>query len=440
MQCPAQQPFIFIPAPQNEATLTSLAAKFEKKYRDFISTLPSENKKDYAEIYQHSWENVKEKFNKREIYTSTSAQQYLDALVSEIKNSNPSLQPLSFDCFFSRSGVPNASYIGEGVILFNMGLFTKLRNESQAAFVICHEISHFYLKHNDSRITKYITLLNSDAVQKELYKIKNSEYKKRQELDKLLEGLSFSTMRHSRDHEGQADSMALVFMRHTRFDVNESLTALALLDSIDADNIEMGDCLQKAFDSKEYAFRKKWLQKEEGLLGGHAQLETDNSLEDSLKTHPDCLLRVKMLEPEVKRIQNRGKQNINNHATFEELKKVFNYEIIEYAFTSGNYTRSLFYTMKFLQSNSSDPYLIMQAGKIFNGFYTGQKTHTLGKLIDLPSPFFSNGYNQLLQFVQNLYLKDFSQISYYFLKQYNPSLDYYIPFRDTYNASIQNTQ
>lgn len=439
VNCIAQSTFIFTPAGDDEAKLKSLTADLEKRYSSATANVTSEYKKDLLEIYKSQWDNVKTKFDKKEIYTAPEAQQYLDKLVAEIKNSNPVLQSIPINCFFIRTAIPNASYIGEGVIVFNMGLFNKLANESQAAFVLCHELSHLYLHHSENSFNRYVALLNSDNFQKELKKIKNSEYGKREELEKLLKGLSFNSSRHSRDHESEADSMALKFLSNTRFNIGESLTALALLDSIDADNFNTEACLQKLFDAKEYPFQKKWLVKESGLLGGHAELETDKAIADSLKTHPDCMQRVKMLEPMVKQYGNRSAaKNVISESTFQQLQKTFSYEIIEYYFTSEQYTKSLFYTLQLIQKNPSDPYLITQIGKIFNSFYTAQKSHTLGKVIDLPSPYCSPNYNQLLQFVQNLYQDDFAQIGFNFLKPYSPALETYTPFKNTYNSSLKS--
>ena len=83
------------------------------------------------------------------------AAQYLQLIVDEIVKANQSLQGKTFKCYFSRSGVPNATYIGEGIILFHMGLFQRLENESQAAFVIGHELAHFLLQHSENGIDKY---------------------------------------------------------------------------------------------------------------------------------------------------------------------------------------------------------------------------------------------------------------------------------------------
>ncbi|MDB5191535.1 MAG: peptidase family [Segetibacter sp.] len=433
----AQSP-VFAPAAEDVAQLQILSLKVEKRYQQQIEKLPSQNKKDYVEAYKMRWDNIKETFDKKEIYTAKEAQQYLDKVVEEIVKANPLLQNQDFNCYFSRSGIPNASYIGEGIILFNMGLFDRLDNESQAAFTLCHELAHFYLKHSENSISNYVNRINSDAVKKELKKIKSSEYGRGKKIESLVKGLSFNTRRHSRDNETQADSMALELMRNTRFDVAESLSLLSLLDTIDADTMQTTACLQKTFNAKEYPFQKKWIAKEEGLLGGHAQLKDNEPLEDSLKTHPECKHRIAILQPQVEKYKRASSlKNVIDKPKFEELKNTFRYEIVEYAFTSDNYTRSLYYTLEQLERNPSDPYLTSQVGKILNGMYTAQKAHTLTKYIDFPSPYNASNYNMLLQFVQNLYLENFASISYHFLKHHHPALAYYAPFKSAYNTSIQ---
>lgn len=435
--CPAvAQQKIFAPATEDNTLLESIYASLEKHYQEDTRLLPSENKKDLLKIYKQRWDNLKGKFDKKEIYTNAKAQQYLDKIVAEIVKANPSLQHKEFKCYFSRSGIPNAAYLGEGLILFNIGLFSRLDNESQVAFILCHELAHFYLQHSENSIQKYVATINSPEVQKELRNIKKAEYGKREELEKLLKGLTFDSRRHGRDHESSADSMGIEFLRNTRFDIKESLTTLALLDSIDRDTLRTGEVLQKLFNAKEYPFQKRWIAKEEGLLGGHAILKPDEDMADSLKTHPDCKLRIKALEPLVSKYQTTStSKNLIDRPMFEELINTFRYEMVEYAFVSDNYTKSLQYTLQLLQHDSADPYLVTQIGKIFNGLYSAQKSHTLGKVTDLPAPFYEPNYNLLLQFIQNLFLEDYAAVGYYFLKQYAPQMEKYAPFKSIYHTS-----
>lgn len=429
---------VFTPAEENQSLTGSLSLKSEALYKDELSKLPSRNKKDYEEIYKARWENIKEVFDHKEIYPLPSAQVYLDALVGEITRNNPVLREQSFRCYFSRSGVPNASYIGQGIILFNMGLFRRLDNESEVAFVLCHEIAHFYLHHSENSIAGYVTRMNSKEMQDALRQIQKSEYGKREQLEKLMKGFTFDSRRHTRDHEAQADSMALEFMRATRFDKKGALSVLATLDNIDNDTLNVNACLQRLFNAEKYPFKQKWINRQTGLLGGHAVLEKDSVLEDSLKTHPDCRKRIALLEPVVAGLGTGNTQaNVISKEKFDSLKHIFNYEIIEYAYRNDNYTKSLYYTLSLLQQSPNDAYLVTQTGKVLNSCYEAQKQHILGKKIELPSPGQAPGYNLLLQFVQNLYLEDFAAISYHFMAGRQAQCSSYQPFNTELKKSNQ---
>jgi Zn-dependent protease with chaperone function len=425
----AQTKEAFTPSAVNTSTLSTLSGKFEKQYKQLVKDLPPENKKDYEKLYEQRWEHIQSKFKDKEIFTLPAAQRYLDSLLEAIMAGNPVLKGRQISCYFSRSASPNASYIGQGIILFNMGLFSKLDNESQAAFVLCHELAHYYLEHSEKKMTKYVTDMSSKALQTELRQIRKIRYNKLGKLEALQQGLVFDTRRHSRDHEAEADSLGLEFLRNTGFDLQQALTALAMLDKIDEDSLDMGACLRKMFDTKNYPFKDRWLARQEGLLGGHANLERDRELEDSMKTHPDCQARIRLLEPAVKEYtQNRTPEN-RPEAQFGTLKKLFRYEIIEYAYEAGNYTASLYYTIVLLQQNPDDPYLVTQVGKILNGCYSAQKQHKLGTKIKLPSPAYGDGYNMLLQFIENLYLEEYAELGFHYLNQFAAQFGSYPAFK-----------
>ena len=441
----------FSPASPDSALLRGLYANYQQHYKAEVDQLPSTNKKDFQELYADRWKNIKEKFDKKEIYTYPAAQAYLDALVAEIVKANPGLTATPFHCYFSRSYIPNASYIGEGIILFNMGLFDRLANESEAAFVLCHEISHYILHHQENSMSKYVATINSEEVQDRLRKIKSSEYHKHDQVESLVKGLAFDSRRHSRDHEAQADSMAVVLMRPTRYDPKGALTTLALLDGVDKDDFKTDSCLLQVFNSPDYPFRKKWLKREEGLLGGHARLEREE-LSDSLKTHPSCQLRIKLLAPMVEGVapvaggvgavavrDGAGKHRyVVDSVKFKALNEIFRYEAIEYCYASEDYTESLFLSLELLQTRPGDPWLVTNIGRVMNGLYVAQKSHRLSKVADMPSPGYPANYNLLLQFVQNLYLEDLASINYYFLTPRIPQLQHSALFKNVYEESVRN--
>ncbi|HEY2647618.1 MAG TPA: M48 family metalloprotease [Puia sp.] len=431
----AQQP-VFSPEPQDSLKLARLLALYEQQYKSDIELLPSQYRKDIEEAYKLRWNNIREKFDDKEIYTDSAAQNYLNRLIAEIRRVNPDL-PLGFTCYFSRTPVPNAEYIGEGIILFNMGLFTRLNNEGEVIFILCHEISHYVLRHSEHRIEQYVATLNSKETQEALRSIKKSEYQKGQQLESLTKGLTFNSRRHSRDHESQADSMAVELMRHTSYRVSNAMSALALLDTIDNDPLNMSVHLPDVFNSPEFPFKKRWISYDQGLLGGHAVLKKEATA-DSLKTHPDCQKRIALLTTLTKSWSQPAARNfLADSIQFLSLQNRFRYETIEYCYQSKNFTRSLFLTLELLAIHSDDPWLVTETGLVFNGMYNAQKKHALSKVADLPGPYFTENYNLVLQFIQNLYLDEMISINYYFMKKHDPQLNFYKPFHTTFETTQQ---
>jgi hypothetical protein len=280
--------------------------------------------------------------------------------------------------------------------------------------------------------------VNSPEVQQELRKIKHSEYRKREALDRLEEGLRFDSRRHSRDHEAQADSMGVELLRSTGYDLQGALTTLALLDGIDKEDFDTQDCLRQTFNANDYPFRKKWLNQETGLLGGHARLQ-DEELSDSLKTHPACKQRIKLLTPVIGASRG-GRSFLMDSVQFTRLQERFRYEEIEYAYVNDEYTESLFLSLQLLRARPADVYLVAHTGRLLNALYAAQKIHRLGRVVDLPSPGYAENYNTLLQFIQNLYLEDLASISYYFLRPHHPQLDGNLIFMRAYEESARIVQ
>jgi hypothetical protein len=122
---------------------------------------------------------------------------------------------------------------------------------------------------------------------------------------------------------------------------------------------------------------------------------------------------------------------------FDELQTVFNYEIVEYAYQSGNYTRSLYYALELLQQHPADPYLVTQVGRILNAMNEAHHNHTFGKFTELPSPYQPKQYNYLLQFIQNISREEYAALSYHFLKQFSQTFDQYEPFKNAFVYSSQ---
>ncbi len=415
----AQQPASYLPLKDDSVQLALIKKAIKDNYLKDSTSITGENKKYTVNLYRERIGFINEMFDAKAFIYTAETNNYLTSLVNEIFKTNPALKNLGTRFLFSRAYWPNAFSTGEGTIVFNIGLFSKLDNESQVIFVLCHELSHLYLNHSNKAIDNYINTLYSEEFQAKLKALKKKEFEKNRELDKLEKGMVFSSRRHGRQHEAEADSMALVFMKNTGFDTRESLACLGILDSIDKDTYNTEEGLRSIFNAVDYPFQSKWLKKEQSFFSVSADNNVTDKEEDSLKTHPDCKVRIAKLSPGIEKLSSAAaKKFLVDEAAFNKLKQTFAFEAMKFCFDNKLISRCLYLAMELYKQYPDNAYVVTSIGKCFNLFYENQKNHTLNNIVSLPSPLGEKNYNTLLEFIQNIKLQDMAGIGYFFLKQF----------------------
>jgi Zn-dependent protease with chaperone function len=436
----SQNPVAFTPFAANTALEQSLLDGVTKRFQQDLAGLNGSNKKYLADIYKERHELIRERFSEKEVLCDREAQDYLMALAREIFRANPSLDTNGLRILFSRSYYANASSMGEGTIFFNIGLFHRLENESQAAFVLCHELAHYLLNHSNNNIHQYVSTVYSEEFQRKLKSIQKSGYGQNSQLETLGKNLLFKNRRHGREFEHAADSMAVELLKNTRFDLRESLNSLALLDSADKDKYAGKLALEKQLQLPSFAFQKSWLESDD-LRFGSAKDVQDKQEADSLKTHPDCSKRIEALKPLVARYAQPGARRFAvDEAQFQRLKTQFDYEVVAYCFQSRQVSKSLYYALQGLQVYPDDVYLTTMVGKSLNEIYSHQKSHELDKIVDRPSPHYGEEYNAVLRMLQNMRLQEIAAFSYYFLNPKEPLFRTNEEFNKTFSISKEHFQ
>lgn len=435
----AQPLLSYSPIVHDSIQLLTIKNTIRNNYLKDSASITGENKKQVIGFYRDRYQNLADMFKEKEFLNNPEADAYLQALVNLIFKNNPQLNSLGTHFLFSRVYWPNAFSSGEGTIVFNIGLFAKLNNESQVVFVLCHELAHLYLDHSNKAIMQYVNTVNSKDFQEELKEIKRSKYEVNKQLDKLEKGLVFKNRRHGREHENEADSVGLGFMKNTGYNLTGALTGLAMLDIIDKDGYAVEQGLQRFFSFTEYPFKSKWLKKEEGFFGGVPDKEISTKEKDSLKTHPDCKARIAKLTPIVERINNPGNKDfLVSESAFKKLNTNFKFEVVEFCWVSKRISRCLYYALELLESNPDNVYLVTTIGKCFNQMYSNQKEHTLNRIVDLPSPYADKNYDALTQFIQNISITDMASIGYHFLNNYKNKMAGNVDFEKALAISTKN--
>ena len=414
------------PAPfqSNIETEKKFQTDLKARFQEDVTALKSPHKKYIVDIYKERYEYIKERLDNSEIITDTSVQSYLSSLIQVIVQNNPVItQPEKLRIYFSNTWWANAASFGEGTILFNIGLFHRLENEAQVAFVLCHELAHYYLNHSNTSIHQYVNTLYSDEMQQELKKIDKAEYNRNHHLDKLALHLGFKNRRHNREHERSADSMALELMKNTPFDIKEVLSCLSILDVADKEKYHTSLQLDQLWNFTNFPFKKRWLEANTLTFVSSQEEKAKNKvLEDSLKTHPDCQVRKATLEKMMTDFsQKHAKAFLVDKQKFDLLKRAFDFQVLESSFAANKVSTCLYTALQMHKAYPTNSYVNGVIGKCLSRIYTAQKQHELGKIIELPNEAFDEEYNKLLHLLQNIRLSELAAINYYFMEAYTPS-------------------
>ncbi len=408
--------------------------------QQMFKELDGQFRKEKKDVYKYWFTEIDTLLASRRIFYSAKHNSYLKAIATEIVKANPALAQMSFEILFTRDAQINAAALPNNLLFVHMGTLLSCENESQLAFVVAHEMAHLYLNHSGKRLETSLQYQNSKETQAELKRIKNMEYGKRELVEALGKNMAFSYTKRSRDHELQADSMALALLQSTRFDVGECTTAMDILDKSDSLDFDAEKAIVQVFSSPGLNFKKRWLQKEDGLLGGHAELEKEEHA-DSLKTHPDCKIRKEKLQQMLGATPfGLRSKNVVDESLFQNFKQEFIYESLYYPYENYSYSLALYYCLQQLSKNENDGFAVILLGKTMNSLYEVQKKHRLSMHVHLPAPRRPKPYNTVLQFIQNLFLEDIAAINYSFLQKHEAALNSMPEFKSVLNTARLNAQ
>ena len=327
---------------------------------------------------------------------------------------------------FSRDWWPNAYSMGDGTVAVNAGLVIYLSNEAELVFVLSHELAHFYLDHSGKSIKKYVDTLNSEAFKSEIKKLVKEEYRINQKLAEILKPIQFDNQRHSRANEAEADRYAFRFMKNTGYDCNGILTTLQKLDHVDDTLFLPSLDVSRVLNLTEYPFRKKWIEKETVLFG---ELKEDDSPltkreKDSLKSHPDCNLRIALLADSVS-LHAGGQLFLVDEKKFKSLKQDFVLEMSEDLYRNHKLGRHLYYTLLMLQQNQEDKMTVYEVARCLNLMVVNMKNHSLGRMFEAEDRHLPDDYNLLMRMIGRIRLTELADLTYYFCRQYKEQMKDY---------------
>jgi len=343
-------------------------------------------------------------------YFDQNIDAYFQRILNEIFFSNPTLQKEKIKFLISRYNWPNASYIGDGVIVLNIGLIDKFNYEDEFAFIICHELAHYYYEHLDLNYINRLNKLNSKETQEKIKAIKKSEYGTYTKGTSLFKGFMYDSRKHIRGHEFQADSLGFSFLQKTKYNPIAARNVLYVLDTIDKADIEKRLNIDSIFNFEEYPFKESWKSEPKQMFSNEME-DNDNWNADSLKTHPECLKRIKALN-----FEGFKQIGFREDPALILIKQNIKYELLLFESEFGDSGKSLVKALEILTNEPSDLVALSLISGTFQKIINARKNHNANEILMKPGETENAQLRKMLTILSNMRSIEILNVNYYFLR------------------------
>ena len=211
-----------------------------------------------------------------------------------------------------KSSAVNAFATGQGMIFVTTGLMAQVENESQLAYVISHEIVHYYRKHNMEVLTRRIKTSDDEAEQ-------------------MADFLKYHN--RSREMEYEADSLGLrLFYISSAYDkrVTDGIFDVLQYATLPFDEVPFDTTY---FNSPYYRLPSHYFLKEV------ASISSRDDYPDSLSTHPNIKKRRARTGEILSHYEGGNAYVVTTPEAFAQLRTLARFECVRQNLIYANYTR-----------------------------------------------------------------------------------------------------
>lgn len=214
-----------------------------------------------------------------------------------------------------KSPAVNAFATGQGMIFFTTGMVAQAENESQLAYILSHEIIHYYRKHNMEMITR---------------RVKNAD----DEASRMADFLIYHN--RSREMENEADSLGLtLFYINSPYDkrVSEGIFDVLQYAMLPFDEVPF-DTLY--FDSPFFKIPSHY------YLAKVADITSRDDYDDTHSTHPNIKKRRARTGEILSHHQGGSQYVVTTPDEFAHIRMLARFECIRQNLIYANYTRAFY--------------------------------------------------------------------------------------------------
>jgi Zn-dependent protease with chaperone function len=368
------------------------------------------------------YQSYGEASKRKQFITEPYVMKYLQNVLQRILDSNHIRQKI--EVVPTRYAEPNAYNMGDNRLFVNIGVLGLLDNEAQLAFLLCHELSHQLLHHVQEKFSAHRALAADKAVKKEMRDIRAAKYNKLDRSAQFAMKYSYTFAAYSRAKEHAADSMAIVLLQKSTYDIHEGEELLEILKRSDTDSTHID--YTRFLGSTATPLRRDVLQDSRYAIsfGGKRAIAYE---EDSIKSHPDIPQRKAFISAVPGR--TGGEKFVVSRPAFDSIKAAAAYEIIESFDANDRYAAGVYHTLSLLQHNPRNSYLVRKAAFGLRDIVVAVRDHDIQNHVPIESDANSPAYNQLLRIIDRTTFDELKALYFTFLDRYSEQLTAYPELR-----------
>ena len=229
----------------------------------------------------------------------------------------------------------NASATNQGIVFINMGLLAQLENESELAFILCHEIEHFKNKHSITR-----------AVETDKMDRGKGSYKSFSKDEKMLATCSFT-----KEQESVADEKGYELFKKSKYSSAHILGAFDVLkySYLPVDDVPFDISF---FENASYKLPENF------QLKVTQPINTKDEEENPKSTHPSIRARSQAMLTKINNADNAGKSDyLVGKADFESVREIARFELSKLYLMRLQYEEAIYNSYMLLKKYPANLYL-----------------------------------------------------------------------------------
>ena len=186
-------------------------------------------------------------------------------------------------------------------------------------------------------------------------------------------------------------------------------------------------------------FQEQWLDTRHSTSSLGMVEDEKDSLEDSLKTHPDTKLRHEAGVRQFKRFSSSSSRKfITDSLAFEKHRLLADEEMISTYYINFSLGRMLFQAFQVRTRYPDNPYALTMSALGFARLNYLQSIHKVQTEVSLPDKDYEISYNNFISFLNNIKMSESSSLGYWMI---NPPKSEWLNFEDylftNYYISLQ---